>query len=62
MPRSKLTLIPKSEGFESYSIRCRICSNMLLLVAVVIVRLLASKILDDFECLEEDVVQEAAAI
>ena len=62
MPRSKLTLIPKSEGFESYFIQCRICSSMLLLVAVVTVRLLASKILDDFECLEEDVVQVVIAI
>ena len=62
MPRSKLILIPRFMGFESYSIRCRICSNMLLLVAVVIVRLLASKILVDFECLEEVVVREVAAI
>ena len=62
MPRSKLTLIPKSEGFESYSIQCRICSSMLLLVAVVKEHLLTSKIWDDFECLEEDVVLEVVAI
>ena len=62
MPRSKLTLILKSKGSESYSKRYRICSNMLLLEAVVIKHLLASKILDDFECLVEDVVREVAAI